>query len=68
MKIVVTCSHLDREKNKKVDYRNFVEIDDALVMDFRKFYDVLRDLYPRADFISFDVPTSPSASCEGCSI
>ena len=66
MKIVITCSHFDAQANKKIDYKNIVEVDDALVMDFRKFYDVMRDLYPRSTFITFDIPTS-SAGCDGYS-
>lgn len=63
MKIIITCSHFDREANEKVDYRNTVEVDDALVVDFRKFYEVMKDLYPRSTFITFNIPTS-SAGCE----
>lgn len=57
MNIVVTCSHYDSKANEIVDYKNNVDIDSSLVMDFQKFYDVLRDLYPRATFITFSVPT-----------
>ena len=57
MKIIVTCSHFNREANELIDYRNTVEVSDSLVFDFRKFYDVLRQFYPRASFVTFNVPT-----------
>lgn len=57
MEIVITCSHFNREANEVIDYRNVVEVSDSIVFDFRKFYDVLRQFYPRASFITFNVPT-----------
>lgn len=57
MEIVITCSHFNREANEVIDYRNAVEVSDSIVFDFRKFYDVLRQFYPRASFITFNVPT-----------
>lgn len=57
MEIVITCSHFNREANEVIDYRNAVEVSDSIVFDFRKFYDVLCQFYPRASFITFNVPT-----------
>lgn len=57
MEVEITCSHFDHNQKKVVDFCNRVTFDDSLVMDFRKFYDVLKEFYPKSTFITFNVPT-----------
>lgn len=53
MQIIVNCSHFDSKANEVVDYQNRVEVDDSLEVDFRKLYQGLKLLYPRATFVTF---------------
>lgn len=53
MTIIIIASHFDRSANEVVDYTNTLEVDDDVLFDYRKFYDVIKTLYPRAKFITF---------------
>lgn len=53
MKIIVSASHFNHKADEVVDYQNELDVDDVLVFDYRKFYDVIKQLYPRAKFITF---------------
>lgn len=52
IKIVVSSF---REGNEVVAYRNTLEVSNDLAVDFRKLYEVLRLLYPKAEVVTFSL-------------
>ena len=53
MIIIVTASHFNQRSDEVIDYQNELNVDDDVLFDYRKFYDVIKALYPRAKFITF---------------